>query len=203
MVKVGFVVEGNCEKKLVESKDFRAIALGFGIEVCEPVIDAKGSGNLCVKNIEPYIRACKEQTTASVIFVLTDLECEPCFTEVRKRITGAMTDKVADIPQIAISRKAVEAWFLADTVAMKKWLRVHENKPFEVADPERTESRPFDKIRELAKEHGIPGPGTHKSFARKMINTFGFSLERAAAHPKCQSAKYFLNKLRQAGKVGR
>ncbi|EDN65446.1 hypothetical protein BGP_6350 [Beggiatoa sp. PS] len=59
---------------------------------------------------------------------------------------------------------------------------------------------PWDCIKEIGKNYHKTkrGPGsTRKIFARKMINTFNFSIERAANHPHCPSAKYFLEKLKK------
>ncbi len=51
MVKVGFIVEGDTEKVIVESPAFSAWLTANGITLCHPVIDAKGGGNLLPQNI--------------------------------------------------------------------------------------------------------------------------------------------------------
>ena len=46
MVKIGFIVEGDCEKIFIESDNFKNWANMQGIEICSPVVNAKGGGNL-------------------------------------------------------------------------------------------------------------------------------------------------------------
>ncbi len=196
-VKIGFVVEGNSEKRLIQSDDFRRMAGQFNLEVCDPVIDAKGGGNLCNKNIEPYIKDCRANTGAAHIFVLTDLECEPCIQEVKRRIYGDESEEnVVSESIVIVSRKAIEAWFLADSEAMSSWLKMR----FTYESPEETPEKPYEVIKGIATANNKPGTGNHKTFARKIINSYGFSLERAAAHPRCPSAAYFLEKLRAVGR---
>ena len=55
MVKVGFIVEGNTEKVIVNSPQFKAFLNNIGLSIVDPVIDAKGNGNLLPQNIEPFI----------------------------------------------------------------------------------------------------------------------------------------------------
>ncbi len=44
MVRIGFVVEGDCEKLLLESSTFQTWAKQHEIEICYPIINA-GGGN--------------------------------------------------------------------------------------------------------------------------------------------------------------
>ncbi|PTQ87123.1 hypothetical protein [Agitococcus lubricus] len=46
MVKVGFIVEGDTEKLIVESPAFVAWLVANGITLVNPVVNAKGGGNL-------------------------------------------------------------------------------------------------------------------------------------------------------------
>ena len=112
MVKVGFVVEGDCEKMLLSSKGFQQWATQPGIEICA-VINASGGGNLCPENIEPSIANCRNLSNPDKIVVLTDLECEPCITATKNRIGG-------NVDHIVVAKKALEAWFLADTGSTRK-----------------------------------------------------------------------------------
>jgi hypothetical protein len=191
MVKVGFVVEGYCEKILLESSNFRDWAEQNSIQICDPIINACGGGNLCQKNIEASITECRLLANPDKIMVLTDLECDPCVTATKARIGNGTID------QIIVAKKALEAWFMADTEAMRRWFK---NDDFQgEPKPENTLGMPWDSLKEIARNHHKEkrGPGTRKtSFAKTMINLFGFSIERAANHPNCSSAKYFLEQLR-------
>lgn len=59
MVRIGFVVEGYCEKILLESSNFCHWAKTHNISICFPIINACGGGNLCPKNINDSITECK------------------------------------------------------------------------------------------------------------------------------------------------
>ncbi len=192
MVRMGFVVEGYCEKILLESNNFCHWAKQHNISICFPIINACGGGNLCPKNIDDSITECNILANPDKIIILTDLECDPCITVTKSRIGNR------DIHQIIVAKKALEAWFLADTAAMRSWLKNH-NFPGE-DEPENTQDMPWDRLKEIARIYHKDGrgPGARKiQFAKTMINKLGFSIERAANHPNCSSAKYFLDKLQK------
>lgn len=115
MVKVGFIVEGGTEKVLVESSAFKQWLAENGIELINPVLDAEGGGNLLPKHIEPMITRLSD-LNAEFIVILTDLEDEPNVAAVKSRIKNEYTDL------IFVAVKAIEAWYLADTLAMRTWL---------------------------------------------------------------------------------
>jgi len=195
VVKIGFVVEGDTEKLLIESTNFRNWATQHNIEIGIPVINARGGGNLCAKNIEKYIDTCLTQVQPDKLVVLTDLECEPCIIQVKQRIGDERVTK------IFVARKAIEAWFLADTEAMCSWL---ENPEFSENFPEETVAMPWERLREVGKTYHRRKRGVGNSkpmFAGKLIKTFHFSIEQAAAHPNCQSATYFLEKLKEIAQL--
>lgn len=192
MVKVGFVVEGDCEKLLLESTSFRDWAQKHGIEVCFPIINARGGGNLCPQQLGGFVEACMTQAQPEKIVVLTDLECDPCVTRTKQRIG---TD---GIDQICVAKKALESWFLADTLALQTWLGLPD---IEEADPElqneEAAKMPWQHLKDLSQRHNVRGPGANKLiFTKRMLSKYGFSLENAAAHPNCPSAGYFLKKLK-------
>jgi len=190
MVRVGFVVEGDCEEILVKSSHFRNLVARYHLEICR-VVNTRGRGNLCPKNISTSIANCRLASPDKIV-VLTDLECEPCITAAKEYIGEEGVD------QIVVAKKALEAWFLADTEAMRCWLK-NDDFQGEIM-PEKTSAMPWEHLKEIAKHHHKDGrgPGTRKKrFAKAMINQFDFSIERAANHPNCPSAKYFLEKLQQ------
>lgn len=191
MVKVGFIVEGDSEKVLIESAGFRKWASDQGLEICSPVINAKGGGNLLPHNIKPML-AQIELNHPDHVVILTDLENATGVEAVKARIGTEHTDL------IFIAVKALEAWFLADTDAMRRWLNAPEF--FEPA-PEQTIGMPWDRLKEVAKTYGSRGPGSSKViFAKKMCGAaMRYELERAAAHPACPSAKAFRDGLLEMG----
>lgn len=181
MVKVGFIVEGDSEKIVIESEKFKNFLQKNGFELADPVINAKGAGNLLPDNIEPSIERL-EKAGAENLYILTDSDGES-IEKVKERI------KHTKITAYFIAVKALEAWFLADTQAMRYFL---QDEDFEGEEyPEQTQFMPWERINEIVKEHKITkGRGTNKvAFAKKMVKYWSFSIENAAKHPNCPSAR--------------
>ena len=175
---------------LIESDGFRKFTSSNGIEVCSPVIDAKGGGNLLPQNILPSVLRLRMANVEHIV-ILTDLENAPSVEAVKTRIGSDYTNL------IFVAVKAIEAWFLADTNALRKWLKIED--AFE-AEPEATLGMPWDRLKALAIEKGARGPGNSKPiFARNMCKNFGFDLAQAANHPACPSAKLFHDALLNLG----
>ena len=179
MVKVGFIVEGASERIVVESEMFRHLCRLAGFELVTPVVDAQGGGNLLPQNIDAFISRL-ENADAQHIFVLTDLEDEASVTDVRDRISDARINTTFD------AVKALEAWYLADTKAMNNWLGISN---FYEENPAATADKPWNRLKEIAADLGKRGPGNKVAFTKKLVKHWEFSLERAASHPNCPSAK--------------
>jgi hypothetical protein len=194
-VKVGFIVEGYSERILIESHSFKQWCIENGITVVEPVINARGGGNLLPEFFVYYEKTLSASGRPDKIVVLTDREKVPTSEMVEKRILQVNTKKQKRIDYVFVSVKAIEAWFLADDQAMSSWLkeRFHEEKP------ERTSGTPWERIKEIASSKGR-GPGSnHLAFAQTIIKSHGFSIERAATHPNCSSVKEFHKTLKSWG----
>ncbi|HKY55119.1 MAG TPA: hypothetical protein VJM08_12470, partial [Anaerolineales bacterium] len=144
MVKVGFIVEGDSEKIVIESADFKEFLQENDFELVNPVVNAKGGGNLLPQNIDAYLARLDQQAVDSII-VLTDLEDEESVDLVRERISNARIDI------IFIAVKALEGWFLADSIAMSKWLGVRN---FNEPQPEQTLNKPWDRLKEISNALG-------------------------------------------------
>lgn len=191
MVRVGFIVEGDTEKIVIDSAPFKTWAAGHGLEVCHPVIDAKGGGNLLPNNIEPMIQTLRAVQLDHII-ILTDQEDAPNPETVRQRIGTTHTNL------IFIAVKAIEAWFLADSTALGKWL---ESKSVHEAKPEQTPGMPWLRLKEIAEAANKRGPGSSKpQFALRMVKHYGFSIANAAKHPACPSVKHFHDELVRLGR---
>ena len=187
MVTVGFVVEGASEKRLVESELFRKwLREDCNLEVVDPVVDA--GGKMDSVHIRTFVRNLKKIANPDKMVVLADLDPDnrvPC-VEKRKKLIGSQ-----DIDLVAIAKKAMESWFLADTEAIRRWL---DDDTFCEVNPETLTGKPWDRLRELRDKKGR-GPGTKGSFPRKFILRHGFDVRRAAQHANCPSANYFVERL--------
>ena len=190
MVTVGFVVEGDSDKYLVESELFRTwLREECNLEVVGEAANA--AGNTCSRNIEEKVRLLRLEENPDKVVVLADLDPDPdgrvkCVRE-RKKIVGSR-----GIDLLVIAKKALESWFLADTEAMCRWLG---DDTFCEVIPETLTGMPWDRLKELRDKKGR-GPGRNRlMFARKFILRHGFDVRRAAQHAQCPSARYFVRRL--------
>ncbi|MFZ2726172.1 MAG: hypothetical protein WAX77_07985 [Methylococcaceae bacterium] len=191
MVTVGFIVEGASDKKLVESQSFQDwLQQDFNLKVIK-TIEVGGNGKMCSRKIKEYVDILKKLKPDRIV-VLADLDpekCAPCITK-RKEIIGT-----ENIDLVVIARKAIESWFLADTQAMRNWTKCSD---FFEPNPELelTHEMPWDRLRTISQEKYNRGLGCKVTFARTFIHKNNFSISRAAEHPNCPSAKYFVDKLK-------
>ena len=181
MVKVGFICEGDTEKILVDSCDFERILKECNIEKVDS-INLGGVLNLIEEKRIPKIQELISQG-AKYIITLRDKDDIECFTKVKGLY------EICPMEYFVIAQKEFETWFLADPV-LKKCLG-DDKLYFEY--PENV-SKPF----EIINKHRGSGITSKPKFAKKMIG-LGFSIENAAKHPNCPSAKYFIKKLKEIG----
>lgn len=193
MKTVSFIVEGESERVVLESDAFTQYLKRYGLKA--DILIAQGCGN--IKNsskLTELIRASQIKNPNSTVVVLLDFDEATCYTAVRSQVPSV---SLAPNMVVCIVRKALESWFLADSEAVQRWL----GKPWEENNPESVAGKPFDYMHQLSKRFGGGGTsGSKRKFSRKMIS-HGFSLERAAQHPNCPSAAYFLTKLRSLSSV--
>ncbi len=184
MVKLGFIGEGATEKIILESRQFQEYLLSLGLDFVKEVVDATGNGNLLPHNIEPYSQILKSKG-ATIIIILTDLDKDQCITLTKNRVAPL------DNHVVTVSVKEIEAWFLADEEAMRTFLK---DGDFKIEYPEAIVN-PFEKIRTLRIAKIGRGIGTKVILANQMIDKNEFSILRAASHPNCVSARYFILKI--------
>lgn len=182
MVKVGFIGEGKTEQIVLESASFQQWLQQHGIERVGTVIDADGSGNLLPDRVGP-LRTELLGYRADLIVILTDMDNDQSVTITKQRI-GERTDQV-----VIVAVKKIESWFLADGLTLSHLT----NAPVNIDSPESADN-PFETIQQLFLSETGRGIGAKPMLARRMIK-YGFTVERAAQHPNCPSASYFLTKL--------
>lgn len=182
-MKVGFICEGRFDKILLSSKQFDELLTRLGLQKTN-VVFADGAGNLLPRHID-FFRTALINAGAGKVIILTDLDQDACITLTKNRLQALPEE------QVIIAVKSIESWFLADSQTLSELL----SKPCHIDLPEEV-SDPFEALRILfiSKSDGGRGVGTKPILARRMIK-YGFTIERAATHPNCPSALYFLNKL--------
>jgi hypothetical protein len=183
VVKLGFIVEGATEKILFGSDTFAAYLTSLNIEFVPEIINAKGIGKLLPHYISEFTEILKDKG-ATKIFIIADLETDPCVTKTKGRITPG------NIHQCIISRKAIESWYLADSDAMQNFLGTTE---YTCHDPENIDN-PFEEIKTQRKRYRNRGLSDKKMLARNILGC-GLSFEKITANPACTSAQYFHKKL--------
>lgn len=185
MVKLGFIGEGYSEVLFFKSYLFQNLLNTLQISYVPEPINAMGQDRLRIKLDE--FRANLADEGANLIVILTDLDNAQTKTRKKENIG------IRENQWIVLSVKEFEAWLLADSVLMQELL---QQPDFEFEYPE-NEIEPFETIRKLLLKYTKKGIGKEKKrlFAQRCMNN-GFSIERAAQHPNCPSATYFLNKLK-------
>ena len=197
---VGFIVEGPSDKFVVESDSFTELLASEGLQRASPVVVAGGDGRMSNSRISDLATLLRKQATdARIILLLADLDENPdgsprCISE-RKDSIGS-----DGVDVIVIARKAIETWFLADTKAMRSW--TGDDSFFE-PNPETRPGMPWNSLKEIGVATSGRGPGRSKPmFAKRFVRQHGFHVERAAEHPECPSAGYFLAKIAALGEFG-
>jgi len=182
MTKVGFICEGRTEKMIVESPDFQQFLKSAGIDCIPDIIDAGGNGNLLPKNLPAFTNRLIAKGAEKIV-ILTDLDSNVCITFTKQRI-NAPNDHI-----VIVAVKQVESWFLADSECMSALCKtkVHFSEP-EVPE------YPFEEIRKLLLKHTGRGASDKLLLAAACLRN-NFSVTKAAQHPNCNSAKYFIDKL--------
>lgn len=185
MVKLGFIVEGDTEMVFIKRNEaFKQLLAQLGIEIVA-LVDGCGGELLNENLLNSKKQICKD-ANASHIIILTDLDEETCFTNKKSKLD------LNNINSTVISRQSFEAWFLADTSAIRQ---VIGNPEYYCELPQEIKY-PYEEIKRLAKIHQDgKGVGSKPFLAGKMNNN-GFDLSNAAKHENCPSAKYFLDKLK-------
>lgn len=187
MVRVDFICEGETEKIIIESRFFKKWLASLQIDRLNRVIDAGGNGNLLPHNLSKYTEILTK-LGAEKIVIITDRDNHPCITSVRERI------QPPESHVLIVAVQQFESWFLADTEAISTLLA---DPNYVCNEPEAIET-PFEHIRKLLlakKTRGIGREHGKKILANRMLNHHHFSIARAAQHPNCPSAKYFMDKL--------
>ena len=189
MVKLGFIVEGDTEKIILESDNFIKLLEKLRINFIPEIINTKGNGNLLPHNIEKHSQLLIDKGATKIV-ILTDLDEDSCITLTKERI------KPLENHIVVVSVKQIESWFLADTLAMRTFF---SDETYEEQNPE-SHLIPFVEIHRLKLEKVGSGIGKSKiKLANTLVNRVDFSIERAAEHPNCSSAKYFIDKIKQVG----
>ncbi len=194
MVRIGLIVEGDSDDVVFKHAHTKVkLSDACGVLVTK-VVNARGNRNQQGNKIRPYVQILVENRRVDKIVLLTDLDKDDqikCITE-RKRAVG----RIKHLEQILVARNCLESWFLADTAALGSWLK--DNK-IKIGNPESESIDAWRHLRKLARQKQKTCE-KKTLFAREFVERHNFSIARAAEHPNCPSARYFIAKMKEIGK---
>ncbi len=185
MVKVGFIVDGETELTLFNSKKIKEqLGRDFNIQV---VGVRKYSGG----DIERQTN-CLITKGAEKVIVLKDLEQlsdkEALLRQIQQK------DTLTNDNILVVVKRMIEAWFLADTNALQN-INANINR---IHNPENIQN-PYHKLKMILGQ-------VNKHYKRKtkvqLADLFidkEFSFGNAAKHPQCHSVREFVDILRELG----
>ena len=187
MVRIGIIVEGDCERIVLKSTAFQRYLVMHQVQLVDDIINMAGKGNLkqSSKRMPSQVQTLRDLGAEHVV-ILRDLDETESLESVAR--VKAEVYQAGDI-STCLAIQELEAWFLADSTT----LSILFNTTFYCEKPQNI-NKPANHLSELRMNYTRRGISDKKGFASAMINN-GFSIERAAAHPNCPSARYFLTKL--------
>ena len=178
MVRLGIICEGETEGVIFNTPEFKQLLEGFGVEligVVETGSKTQYFGDRLVKHREILM-----DKGADKIVALVDLDKDVCITFTKQSVPHFENQL------IIVAVQEFENWYLADTTTLCNLLnrQVYIDLPEQDNDAERT-------IIQLRGK----GFGHSKPRLANAMKRHGFTIEKAAQHPNCPSANYFLTKL--------
>ena len=183
MMKVGFIVEGHCEQAVLNSLAFQDWLTVVGVLRVGAVGNAKGKNNLS-NEVARSLAEILRSKGAEHIIILRDLD------ELLDLETAKQEVIQADDITLCVAVRELEAWFLADSGTLSTIFKTN----FHFDHPEQ-EAKPLETLSRLSRRfRNDRGIDDKRKFTNLMIAN-GFSIQRAAEHPNCPSARYFLGKL--------
>jgi hypothetical protein len=183
MKKVGFIVEGHCERAVLGSLAFQGWLDVVGILHVGDVGNAKGKNNLG-NEVASSLAQILRNKGAEHIILLRDLDELPNLEAAQQEVIQA------DDISLCVAVRELEAWFLADSGTLSAIFKTN----FYFDYPEQ-EAKPLDTLNQLSRQYrNERGIDDKRKFTNLMIAN-GFTIQRAAEHPNCSSARYFLTKL--------
>ncbi|WP_375447980.1 hypothetical protein [uncultured Fibrella sp.] len=178
MVKLGIICEGESESVIFSTPNFREWLFRLNIEFVGFAIT--GSKTQYKENLLPVHRRVLIDLGAERIIALLDMDNDSCITFTKQSIPQ-FDDQV-----IVVAVKEFENWYLADSQALSSF--VGKNTFIEKPEEE------LEADRLIISLYGQRFSKSKIKLANSMKRC-GFTIERAAGHPNCPSARYFLNKL--------
>lgn len=178
MVKLGLICEGESESYIFDTDTFKVFLAALNIELIG--IAETGSKNQYLGDRLIRYREILLDKGAEKIIALLDLDRDACITLTKQSVLPF------DNQMVVVAVKEFENWYLADSESLSRLLGREVYIEFPEAD--------FEAFKTIAQLNRKGFGGSKPRLAMKM-RANGFSIEKAASHPHCPSANYFLTKL--------
>ncbi len=176
MVKVGFICDGETEKIIFESPKFQELLTKYKLEFVGAI---KYKGGKIKRDTDMLIL----RKYAKKVIIIKDLEQLPDKEALLKELKKKETITHENI--VVVVKRMIEAWLLADNITIGEIVRKKQKiftNPENETDPHGTLKRILgNRYRYLSK------PAIAKLFIDK-----GFTIENAANHKQCHSAREFI-----------
>ncbi len=185
MVRLGIICEGESETIILNGENFKNLLNSYNIALIS--VQETGSINQFFEDRFESHRAFMLTLGVDFIIALIDLDKEPCLV-VHKNKVNIIENEV-----VVVAVKEFESWYLADSDALYRAF----NKEICVINPESIQ----EPLKEIVVINNGKGFGGSKPFLAKKMLRANFSIENAANHPNCPSARYFINKLQSLSKI--
>ena len=178
MVKLGLICEGESGLIIFDTDEFKAFLAGMSIDLVGVV--ETGSKTQYFEDRLIKHRSILIDRGAEKVIALIDLDADTCITETKNKI------QIFDQQTVVVAVKEFENWYLADSNALSRFTE----QKIVIEHPEQ-DNDALTTIIDLYKKR-FP---KSKPRLAKTMKRYGFSVENAANHPNCPSARYFLTKL--------
>lgn len=177
MVKIGFIYDGETEQVIFKSKMFESFLAKYNFELAGI---RKYSGGKIERDTNMLIN----RNRAEKVIIIKDLEQladkKAVLEELKKK------EIISNKNILVIVKRMIEAWFISDNDTIGRILRKKNMKPFNNPENEPNPHKTLqNKLGERYQDLGKP------AIANLFIR-HGFTIENAAKHTQCHSAKEFI-----------
>ena len=178
MVNLGIICEGETELIHFNTPEFGRFLKALDINLIG-VVETGSKTQYFEDRLIKYRQILLDKSAHKII-ALVDLDRDLCITLTKQAIPQF------DNQVIVVAVKEFENWYLADTTSLCNLLGrdVRIDQPEQEADAEKA----------IVQLRG-KGFGNSKPRMANAMHRNGFTIEQAARHPNCPSARYFLTKL--------
>jgi len=190
MVNIGFICEGYTEKTIIDSKLFQYFLKNINLNFVGS-INTKSNSQLLPHLISKHNKTL-EKMGAWKILIITDSD-KDTIEKVYERIKPN-----PDLHILIIAVKKIESWFLSNNQTLEKITtktyhdfvneQINKKLPINVEEL----GTPYDKLKEIIRQNTNIRALDKLEIADLFIEN-GFDIENS----NCESAKYFIKKLRE------